>query len=288
MLRITGPYVFALIVTTLYSGTVSCLALTRPASISAWSAAACWECAAWHIALSLGVWCYCRTVLTSPGFVDEPEVQAFLRQHRSDRSLDGRRCEECEQAKPHRAYHSRVVDRCVLRFDHVCVFANNCVGAGNHKFFLLWQIYQFLASVFMVKISSEVIRAQVLQTAAAGVEDVLLMLPAGLTLLGSLITAGFPGIYLPGHLSRAGRNISNVEQRKGISFDCGGRLQNLDRLLGRRRWLWWLPLQAPGLATVLSPETEAETERGRQRGRKREGGRGTERGVGAEHAGKLE
>lgn len=258
MPRITGPHLFALIVTVLYSGTVSCLALARPSSIAAWSVAACWECAAWHIALGLGIWCYCRTVFTSPGFVDEPEVQAFLRLHYCEKSLHGRRCNECEQAKPPRAYHSRVADRCVLRFDHVCVFANNCIGAGNHKFFLLWQIYQFLASVFMMKISSEVIRTQVMQTSATDVEDILLMLPAGVTLLGSLITTGLPGVYLPGHLSRAMRNISNVEQLKGISFDCGGRLENLDRLFGRRRWLWWLPLQAPGLATVLTPGVEAE------------------------------
>jgi hypothetical protein len=211
----------------------------------------------WHITLGLGIWCYCRTVLTSPGFVDEPQVQAFLRQYNCDGSLHGRRCEECEEAKPSRAYHSRVADRCVLRFDHFCVFANNCVGAANHKFFLLWQIYQFVASALMMKMSSEVIRAQVGLRTELDIEGVLLLLPAGTTLLGSLITTGLPGVYLPGHLSRAMRNISNVEQLKGMSFDCGGRLQNLDKLLGRRRWLWWLPLQAPGLATVLSEE-EAE------------------------------
>lgn len=258
MARITGPYLFTLIVATLYSGTLGCLALTRPPSISAWSTAEFWECAVWHLALSLGIWCYSRTVLTSPGFVDDPEVQAFLRQYNCDGNLHGRRCEECEEAKPPRAYHSRVAGRCVLRFDHFCVFANNCVGAANHKFFLLWQIYQFVASVLMVKISSEVIGTQILLTTEPDVEDVLLMLPPGVTLLGAMITTCLPGVYLPGHLNRAVRNISNVEQLKGMSFDCGGPLQNLDRLLGRRRWLWWLPLQAPGLATVLSPQAQAE------------------------------
>jgi len=261
MARITGPYVFTLIVAMLYAGTATCLALARPAAFSAWSSTACWECAMWHATLGLGVWCYCLTVLTSPGFVDEPEVQEFLKRYGCDKTADGRQCEECEADKPPRAYHSRVVDRCVLRFDHVCVFTNNVVGAANHKYFLLWQIYQFLASVLMLKISCEVIAAgpRTPQGAAEpDLEDMLMLLPAGMTLVGSLITTALPGFYLPGHLNRARNNISNVEQVKKLSFDCGGTLQNLDRLLGRRRWLWWLPVQAPGLATVLPPEVEAK------------------------------
>ena len=108
MARITGPYVFTLIVAMLYAGTATCLALARPAAFSAWSSAACWECAMWHAALGLGVWCYCLTVLTSPGFVDEPEVQEFLKRYGCDKTADGRQCEECEADKPPRAYHSRV------------------------------------------------------------------------------------------------------------------------------------------------------------------------------------
>jgi hypothetical protein len=41
-------------------------------------------------------------------------------------------------------------------------------------------------------------------------------------------------------------------------YDCGGVLRNLDRVLGARRWLWLLPVDAPGLACVLSPSAETK------------------------------
>ena len=36
-------------------------------------------------------------------------------------------------------------------------------------------------------------------------------------------------------------------------YDCGGRIRNLDNVLGARRYFWLLPLGAPGLACVLPP-----------------------------------
>ena len=35
-------------------------------------------------------------------------------------------------------------------------------------------------------------------------------------------------------------------------YDCGGIMRNLDRVLGTPRYLWLLPVDAPGLSCVLS------------------------------------
>ena len=114
----TGPHVFTLIVAVLYGGTACSLALLRPADFSAWSVFQCVECAAWQLTLALGTWCFCRVVFTEPGYVDDEDVQAFLKRYGCGKHPDGRQCDECEEDKPMRAYHNRQVDRCVLRLDH--------------------------------------------------------------------------------------------------------------------------------------------------------------------------
>jgi len=45
-------------------------------------------------------------------------------------------CSTCKYVKPARSKHCTVCDVCVERFDHHCVWINNCVGRKNYKWFL--------------------------------------------------------------------------------------------------------------------------------------------------------
>ncbi|XP_051140554.1 protein S-acyltransferase 10 [Andrographis paniculata] len=49
-------------------------------------------------------------------------------------------CSYCNIVQPPRAKHCHDCDKCVLQFDHHCVWLGNCIGQGNHCFFW-WYIF---------------------------------------------------------------------------------------------------------------------------------------------------
>lgn len=45
-------------------------------------------------------------------------------------------CMDCQIVKPKRSRHCEICQKCVSVYDHHCPWINNCVGQGNHKYFL--------------------------------------------------------------------------------------------------------------------------------------------------------
>eukprot|EP00580_Thalassiosira_gravida_P005869 CAMPEP_0201654492 /NCGR_PEP_ID=MMETSP0493-20130528/45524_1 /ASSEMBLY_ACC=CAM_ASM_000838 /TAXON_ID=420259 /ORGANISM="Thalassiosira gravida, Strain GMp14c1" /LENGTH=471 /DNA_ID=CAMNT_0048131053 /DNA_START=1389 /DNA_END=2804 /DNA_ORIENTATION=- len=61
----------------------------------------------------------------------------------------GRRmCRRCQAFKPPRAHHCSICKRCIVKMDHHCPWVNNCVGIGNHKYFLLFIFYTCLSCLY--------------------------------------------------------------------------------------------------------------------------------------------
>jgi len=63
-----------------------------------------------------------------------------------------RLCRRCKSFKPQRAHHCSVCRRCIIKMDHHCPWVNNCVGIGNHKYFLLFVLYTFLSCVYSMSL----------------------------------------------------------------------------------------------------------------------------------------
>lgn len=56
-------------------------------------------------------------------------------------------CFKCvlKPLKPHRSYHCRTCERDIIYMDHHCVWANNCIGLNNYRYFLGFLVYLSMA-----------------------------------------------------------------------------------------------------------------------------------------------
>ena len=102
---------------------------------------------AFHLALLAAMAC------SNPGYVvddDAGDEEAGVR------IASAQVCERCNVRMPIRAAHSPWpgVNRCVRRYDDHCVWANNAVGAGNHRLFLGFLAASLLNNVVMFALAA--------------------------------------------------------------------------------------------------------------------------------------
>ncbi|XP_005092976.1 palmitoyltransferase ZDHHC4 [Aplysia californica] len=81
---------------------------------------------------------------TDPGHITSSNVAMLASLYKADGIMfkAGSQCSTCKLAKPARSKHCSICNRCVHRFDHHCIWTNNCVGAGNLRWFFgfLWTL----------------------------------------------------------------------------------------------------------------------------------------------------
>lgn len=107
--------------------------------------------------LFMAAWSYLRAHMSDPGRVP-PRWSYFVHSHSDSLVVAPARhewqpgkatlCRKCNFARPERAHHCTICQCCVLRMDHHCPWIGNCVGYGNHKYFLLLASYGMLGCSF--------------------------------------------------------------------------------------------------------------------------------------------
>ncbi|XP_023411722.2 palmitoyltransferase ZDHHC4 isoform X1 [Loxodonta africana] len=93
-----------------------------------------------YLLLLVNLCFFALSCVTNPGTITKANELLFLQVYEFDEVMFRKnvRCPTCDLRKPARSKHCRVCNRCVHRFDHHCVWVNNCIGAWNARYFLIY------------------------------------------------------------------------------------------------------------------------------------------------------
>ncbi|NXT73483.1 ZDHC4 palmitoyltransferase, partial [Zapornia atra] len=93
-----------------------------------------------YLLLAGNVICFVLCSCTNPGVITRSNHASLVKIYAYDGVLFQRGvvCPTCNMEKPARSKHCSFCSMCVHRFDHHCVWVNNCIGAFNAKYFFLY------------------------------------------------------------------------------------------------------------------------------------------------------
>jgi len=123
----------------------------------------------WHRYTGLAVFLTCITVWwkacsADPGTVTRLNVDRLCEMIPWDNQLFQKGiCRTCNILKPARSKHCSLCGICVARFDHHCIWINNCVGQGNHKWFLSFLFMHFVLCIYAVFLGMMIVYEHVLE-----------------------------------------------------------------------------------------------------------------------------
>ena len=76
--------------------------------------------------------------ISDPGIITKKNISHLKQKYPYDFLFNSEKseCKKCNFTKINRSKHCRVCNKCIEKFDHHCIWINNCVGAKNFKYFL--------------------------------------------------------------------------------------------------------------------------------------------------------
>ncbi|XP_058536293.1 palmitoyltransferase ZDHHC4 isoform X2 [Ochotona princeps] len=109
-----------------------------------------------YLLLAVSLVFFAVTCVSNPGIVTKANELSLLQVYDFDEAVFPKdaRCSACDVRKPARSKHCRVCNWCVHRFDHHCVWVNNCIGAWNTRYFLIYLSALTTSAATMAAVSS--------------------------------------------------------------------------------------------------------------------------------------
>uniref|UniRef100_A0A7R9YF09 Palmitoyltransferase n=1 Tax=Pinguiococcus pyrenoidosus TaxID=172671 RepID=A0A7R9YF09_9STRA len=218
-----------------------------------WSPAGIAHVVLFHIIAFLALSSHMRTMLTDPGAVPE-DAMPIAEPPDPEAGANGehprliKRCKRCSgNFKPKRAHHCSICGRCIVKMDHHCPWVNNCVGVGNHKFFILFISYIFLMSLYsLVLVITKLLTCSVSQKSDHACKDD----PSGLLwvimlLMESILFGSFTLCMVFDQWEVIQTGATQIDRLKGETFELR---KDVNEVFGGHgthfAWHWLCPVEA--------------------------------------------
>jgi len=84
--------------------------------------------------------------ISDPGIIKKKNISSLKQKYPYDFlfNSDKPECKKCHFPKINRSKHCRVCDKCIEKFDHHCIWINNCVGAKNFRYFFYFLLIHWI------------------------------------------------------------------------------------------------------------------------------------------------
>lgn len=164
-----------------------------------------------------------------------------------------RLCATCETLAPPRSWHCPTCNVCVLKRDHHCIFTGCCIGHYNHRYFMMFLFYLFVATTyafcynnffvwdrihfeFPMSIVKIIFPLAIFVFGFDGSMDQFYLLLYIVSVVGMLYT----GVLCIYHFRLVLKGcVANESNKKIYTYNLGWK-QNIKEVFGERWYLTWL------------------------------------------------
>jgi len=205
------------------------------------------------------LWCYVSVHYSDPGTVTD-QWRSFV-QNTSGLDVIVSRQEwqpgkvttnkKSNEIRPERAHFCSTLRKDILRMDHFCPWTGNCVGANNHKHFLLLGFYGALAGLVafltalpdLIGCTTGYSENALVWVNVSAIDRSLFISFGVLAVLVVLLLVGL----VTSHFPLACRNMTTIEElytNMPNPYDQQNWFRNLEQVFGTFGWDWFLPVQS--------------------------------------------
>ncbi|XP_060519800.1 probable palmitoyltransferase ZDHHC24 isoform X2 [Cylas formicarius] len=160
-------------------------------------------------------------------------------------------CSVCETVTPPRSWHCNTCNTCILKRDHHCMFTSCCIGHYNHRYFMVFVSYIFLATVYATYYNLYFIQDYIVVVSWLSVLKIVFPLATLFLefteiqlyvffILVVMLGGFFTGTLLFYHLNLILKGRVTPERKEKMSPYDKGKIENFKIVFGERWYLVWL------------------------------------------------